>query len=90
MPTSHTIAIHPTIPSFLVAAFSNSTGVAAMAGSSTSVWTPAPTAVAFESELSGLPDGSGMANPWVEDGVQDVDEEVHGDVPEGEDGHVAL
>jgi hypothetical protein len=31
-----------------------------------------------------------MADPWVEYGVEDVDEEVHGDVAQGDDGDIAL
>src|SRR5438046_7199267 len=82
--TCQTLATQPTMPSFFVADFSTACG-GALAGWSTSAWTPASIAVEGSSLVMGSTDGFGMANPWVEDGVQDVDEEVHGDVPEGED-----
>src|SRR5438094_5127395 len=88
--TSQTMAIQPKMPSFLVAARSTSTGGAVGAGSRMSGWTPAAT-VDWDAGLTrGSADGSGMADPWVEDGVEDVDEEVHGDVAERKDGDVAL
>src|SRR5438067_7587017 len=84
------MATHPMTPSFLVAAFSTLTGPPVTEGSSTSAWTPASIVVTGSVAVNGSAEGSGMANPWVEDGVQDVDEEVHGDVAEREDGDVAL
>src|SRR4051794_20553832 len=88
--TSQMIAIQPKIPSFLVAARSTTTGAADGAGSRTSGWTPAATVDWVVALTRGSADGSGMADPWVEDGVEDVDEEVHGDVAEGEYGDVTL
>src|SRR5918994_3037750 len=34
--------------------------------------------------------GSGMADPWVDDGVEDVHREVHDDIDDGDDRHEAL
>src|SRR3954447_19768260 len=83
------MASQPTMPSFLVADFSTVTwpstgGMSSTSGCVPAAMSPSSTAVA---ELS---DGSGMADPWVEDGVQDVDEEVHEHITERQDGHVAL
>src|SRR3954447_11183571 len=88
--TSHTIAIHPTTPSFFVADFSTTTAPLGDTGSRTRGWTPASTVVAPGAVVAGSADGSGMSDPWVEDGVEDVDEEVHEHVAEGEDRHVTL
>src|SRR3954452_4750449 len=83
------IASQPTMPRSFVLAFSTTTGLAPgpAVGSSTIGATPAGTTPAV---VVASGDGSGMADPWVEDGVHDVDDEVHGDVAQRQDRDVAL
>src|SRR5436853_5853267 len=91
IPPSQAMAIQPMIPSFRVAASSTTTKPASSgAASRVRVWTPAGTGSSTSASGTVLTEGSGMADPWVEDGVHDVDEEVDEDVADGDDRHVAL
>src|SRR4051794_23277966 len=87
--TIQPIASQPNMPSFFVADFSTA-GAAFGSASRTRVWVPATTGAVSAVAVMGSTDCSGMTYPWVEDRVSDVNDEVHRDVPEGDDRDVTL
>src|SRR5581483_1178218 len=86
---SQTIATQPNRPSRFDALFSTLASVSVGGSSMTSDWVPATTG-SCSTVGAGLGDCSGMADPRVEDGVEDVDEEVHDHVADREDRDVTL